>query len=275
MGPLESHADTSNDLMKHLKSTLGDLRHLFDRSVTVRYLAEPLASFDGPRDAADVRRFMEQRDFDVVGVRINGEVVGYAEAQQLHHGSLDHRLHEFHDHDLLDESTGIVVGLQRLTERPRVYVRSLGQVLGIITKGDLQKAPLRMWLFGLVSLLEMHLLRLIRGTHPDDSWTALLSASRVEKARAMLEDRRRRNEAIDLADCLQFADKRCIVAKTESIRSAIGFGSKNEAKKVLKDLEQLRDDLAHAQDIVTGRWPELAQLALTAESVLERCEAVG
>jgi hypothetical protein len=75
----------------------------------------------------------------------------------------------------------------------------MGHVSGIITKGDLQKAPLRMWLFGLLSLIEMQLLRLIRTTYPDDTWTQLLSYGRLGKAQQFLEDRQRRNEAIDLA----------------------------------------------------------------------------
>jgi hypothetical protein len=148
----------------------------------------------------------------------------------------------------------------------------MGHVSGIITKGDLQKAPLRMWLFGLLSLIEMQLLRLIRTTYPDDTWTQLLSYGRLGKAQQFLEDRQRRNEAIDLADCLQFADKRSIVAKSDSLRAALGFNSKSQADKQLQELEHLRNELAHAQDIVTGRWPDLVRLASSAEHLLERCE---
>jgi hypothetical protein len=62
--------------MKHLKSSLRDLRQVFDRSISVRYLAEPFVSFDAQRHAPEVRTFMEARDFDIVGVRQNGAVVG-------------------------------------------------------------------------------------------------------------------------------------------------------------------------------------------------------
>jgi len=55
--------------MKHLRSTSSDLRRLFDHSISVREIAEPLASFDADRDAASIRGFMEARNFDVVGVR--------------------------------------------------------------------------------------------------------------------------------------------------------------------------------------------------------------
>jgi len=261
--------------MKHLKSSLRDLRQLFDRGVTARYLAEPFISFDGPRLATDVKPIMDEKDFDVVGVRRDGVIAGFVAREDLLAGTLDEHVRTFDAADVFDEATSLIAVVQRLVESPRVWLRILGETSGIITKGDLQKAPVRMWLFGITSLLEMQLLRLIRAWYPDESWKALMSAGRVQKAEEMLQDRRRRNEAIDLADCLQFADKRTIVAKTESLRSALGFGSEREAEEELQLLQQLRDELAHAQDIVSGRWPELGRLAQVAEKILEQGEAAG
>ena len=60
--------------MKQLKSSLGDLRRLFTRTITLRDIAEPLVSFDHTQLAGEVRTFMEQREFDVVGVREHGVV---------------------------------------------------------------------------------------------------------------------------------------------------------------------------------------------------------
>ena len=81
--------------MKHLKSSLKDLHRLFDRSVTARHLAEPFVSFDGPRQATEVLTFMEEKDFDVVGVRWNGQLVGYVNRDELTGGTLDNHLRPF------------------------------------------------------------------------------------------------------------------------------------------------------------------------------------
>lgn len=218
---------------------------------------------------------MDKRDFDVVGVRQDGVIAGFVAREDLLAGTLDEHVKTFDTADVLDKATSLLAVLQRLVESPRVWLTILGEKQGIITKGDLQNAPVRMWLFGITSLLEMQLLRLILARYPDESWKTLMSADRVQKAEEMLQDRRRRNEAIDLADCLQFADKRMIVARTESLRSALGFGSERETEEELQRLQELRDELAHAQDIVSGRWPELARLAQVAEQILERCEAAG
>lgn len=74
--------------MKHLKSSLRDLRQVFDRSVSVRYIAAPFVSFDAQRQVPDVWSFMEAKDFDVVGVRQNGTVVGYVHRADLRESSV-------------------------------------------------------------------------------------------------------------------------------------------------------------------------------------------
>ena len=260
--------------MKHLKSSLHGLRELFDRSVTVRHIAEPIISFDAPSRAADIRAFMDAHDYDAVGVRQDGLIAGYVQRADLSGGTLADHQRAFDPALLLHEATPLSRALEALVASPRAFVVLMGQVGGIVTKGDLQKAPVRMWLFALLSLLEMQFLRVIRGMYPDDSWATLVPADRLDKARALLAERRLRNEATDMADCLQFSDKRAILAKTGRVRDALGFTSKRMADATLLELGRLRDELAHAQDIVAGRWPALATLAREAEVLLARCEEI-
>ena len=94
-----------------------------------------------------------------------------------------------------------------LAQAPRLFVRVLGAVGRIITRSDLQKPPVRMWLFGMITLVEMRMSRLIEQLSTDESWREFLSAGRLQKAEAMLEERRRRSQNLQLIDCLQFSDK--------------------------------------------------------------------
>jgi hypothetical protein len=214
-------------------------------------------------------------DYDVVGVRRNGLIGGYVNREDLGPGVLDDYFKPFEPSLILDESANILDALRLLRKPPsRVYVEIMGRVAGIVTKGDLQKAPVRMWLFGLISLIEMQFLRLIRDGWPDGSWTNLISPCRLDKARDMLAQRQSRNEAIDLADCLQFADKKTVVLKNQKLCKELGFESKNCGEDVLEKLRTLRDDLSHAGDILAGRWPELVDLAVAAEKILERAEGI-
>ena len=63
---------------------------------------------------------------------------------------------------------------------------------------DLQKPPVRMWLFGMITLIEMRISRLIEQMCPGDSWKQYVSQSRLQKADALLEERRRRNQSLEL-----------------------------------------------------------------------------
>lgn len=258
--------------MKHLKSCLGDLREIFDRALTVRHVAEPFLAFDGPRPALEIKAFMDERDFDVVGVRQDGIVVGYVECSKLMGKTLEDHMTPFESHLEVDETTSILGALRLLRDSPRIFVRVMGHVSGIVTKGDLHKAPVRMYLFGVLSLLEMQLLRLIRSAFPDDAWKSKLTRPRIKAATGLLDARRKRNEAIDLADCLQFCDKATIVAKSQELREELGLQSKRNAENRLKKLQHLRDDLAHAQDVVTSRWPGLVDLLESAEDILQGSE---
>jgi hypothetical protein len=261
--------------MKHLKSSLKDLRRVFDEAITVREIAEPLVSFDASHGCESVRRFMEQRGFDVVGAREHGTTVGFVRRNDLAGETIREHLARFDEGDALPENSSILDVIRSLETREAVFVNFLGHVGGIVTRGDLQKAPVRMWLFGLVSMVEMQMLRVLQEALDEDEWSCLLSGSRLDKAREMFRDRSRRNEETTLADCLQWGDKATIFLKKGRLRSVLGLASKREVNRVLDQIQDLRNDLAHSQDIVKGRWPELAKIALSAERLLENLEATS
>jgi len=258
--------------MKALRTSLQDLREVFEKSITVRDIAEPIISFDSSQQASDVRELLERRDFDVVGVRKAGNMIGFARKTDLVKGVLVDHVIEFDGRNQLPDRTSLLDVFKLIRECQQVFVVFKDQVVGIITRGDLQKAPVRMWLFGVISLLEMNFLRLIRLKYCGDSWRSLLKEKRIEDAQKILEDRKRKNEAIDLADCLQFCDKGDIILKTQELTAALGFSSNNSAEKLLGNLESLRNELAHSQDIITENWPEVVELAEAAEELLIKCE---
>jgi hypothetical protein len=229
---------------------------------TIRDVAEPLASFDAVSSAAEVREFMVARDFNVVGVRKDGQVVGYVERGSLGAGDCGQHLRPLEAASIpLDDSVPLLNLLTKLNGAPFVFVSVLGQVGGIVTLQDLQKAPVRMWLFGVVTMIEMRFSELIERHCPADKWRQYLSEGRLQKAEALLRERQRRNQRLDLFDCLQFSDKGQIIARNEDIRKLTVFASRNQTEDAVKRLEQLRNNLAHAQDILgDSDWNTIIQL---------------
>jgi hypothetical protein len=261
--------------MKHLKSSVGDLRRLFIRTIALRDIAEPLVSFDAAQPAIEVQKFMKARGFDVVGVREQGIVTGFATLPELTTGALGDYRRPFEPADALPDSEPLLGAFAALRDRRHVFITVLGHVGGIVTRGDLQKAPVRLWLFGLVTLLEMQLLRVVRERHPAETWVSCLSEERVAGARKVFAERQKRLEENDLSDCLQFGDKATILMKDKQLCALAGFPSKRALEIFFKEVGQLRNALAHANDIMHGRWPALPDLVAQMESFLERLEAMA
>jgi hypothetical protein len=262
--------------VKHLKSSSSDLRRLFERAITIREIAEPLVSFDTDRNAEAIRAYMEARNFDVVGLRNGGRLAGYVRRKGLKQGPVQGCLTRFREGEVLTESEPLSAAIQALQDRNELFITVLGQVGGIVTKGDLQKTPVRLWLFGLISLVEMQMLRLIRERFPDGAWTSLLTPARLGAAKRIFAERQRRNQEVDVSDfsdCLQFCDKTTIMLKDSELSAWAKLPGRAAGRRFFTHLESLRNDLAHSNDILKGRWPGLAELAVQCENLLTCLEA--
>jgi len=258
-------------IMPELKSDLvepddpvlpnSQVQRLFIRAFAAREISEPLRSFDGERPALEVLARMAELNLGVIGVRIDGQVRGYARIIDLGEGHLADAMRPFRAGQVMDGEGSLATAIQVLVRHDQVFVTVMGIVAGVITRSDIQKPIVRMWVFGVITMMEMNLAQRLRRFFPDESWTSHLSASRLEQARTIQAERERRGQLSDLVDCLQFSDKGEILIGGAMRIEEYGFNSKKHAKRVMKDLESLRNNLAHAQDIVTHDWPQIVMLA--------------
>jgi hypothetical protein len=68
------------------------MQRLFTEGFIVLDISEALISFDAERDAAEVKRFMSEKNLAIIGVRKDGVVAGYAKKDALTGGKCaDHR----------------------------------------------------------------------------------------------------------------------------------------------------------------------------------------
>jgi len=82
-----------------------------------------------------------------------------------------------------------------------------------------------------------------------------------------------RREEIDVADCLQICDKRDLILKKGG-SARLGFESKSKANGFFSDAEDLRNRLAHSQDLVLGTsWPAVIDLAIHLYAFLQSFES--
>ena len=71
---------------------------------------------------------------------------------------------------VLEEDAGLDTIMAALPASGHVFVEWLGEVAAVITNRDLQKAPLRMWLFGAITIFDTNLTWAIANVHPGGTW---------------------------------------------------------------------------------------------------------
>jgi hypothetical protein len=242
---------------------------LFIDAFTAEAVAEPLTSFDAERRALAVAEQFASRPRTVIGIRRDGRIAGYALLADLVQGTCGAHLRTFHPGQLLSASAPFADVIQVLTRHKQAFVEVFGQVGGIITRRDMQKPVVRMWLFGIITLTEMRLTQLVRERFPESTWSGLMTPSRLTKAQALKAERERLGQSLELIDCLQLGDKARIVISDPTLLDQFGFESRGAAKQVIKEFESLRNHLAHAQDIVSHHWAQIARMARRLEMQYE------
>ena len=186
---------------------------------------------------------MAEKNLAIIGVRKDGVVCGYARRDELTGGKCADHMRTFDDKQVLSATSSLQEVLGALAETRYCFVSVLGKVGGIVSRADIQKPPVRMWLFGMITIIEMFMVRTIEKLYPNGSWQQEVSKGRMKKAEEILRERQRRNQDATLIDCLQFSDKGYILIKDPGMRKDFGFESMRLAKRAVKDLESEADQV--------------------------------
>jgi len=265
------HAWSPESLSEQFTGMTGPkFRRMFSELFTARDVAESLYSFDLDSDCDTVRKVMQRNRQDVASIRINGTVQGYVRLVDLAGRECAEDLRHFTTDQVITGDATLSDVIHVLTRHDYCFISLLGEVAGVICRDDINKPMVRMWLFGLITMIEMRVVQLIQVKFPDDSWQSEVSEERLAKARSMQEERQRRNQHCRLIDCLQLSDKARIAIEHPELLEAFGFDSKRTAKRVIKSLESLRNNLSHAQDIVKHDWAQIARLSRRMEEYARR-----
>jgi hypothetical protein len=247
-------------------------------STGVRTLLEPVqcCALDAP--AAQMKELLDKRGFDLAGVMKDGAgpIIGFVVAAELVGQTIAEHMKSFDAEHLISDSTPIADLFQILRKRKQTFVLSGSQIKGIVTLADLSKPPVRIYLFGLLSLFEMHMRFWVSKIYGEDSWKEHLSDNRMTAANRLQAERLKRHEQIALIDCLQFCDKRDLLLAKEEFRTTLGIENEPDGEQLLKDAEDLRNKLAHSQqDLVeNSSWDDLIDLIQRLEELVHRSDDV-
>lgn len=156
---------------------------------------------------------------------------------------------------------------QSVARLSRTFSQRLSAV-DLAERRDLQKPPLRMWLFGTITVLDANLTWAIAELYPGDSWQSQITPGRFNKAAELHAERQRRGSECGLLDCLQMKDKADILVRDAASFAVLGLHSRREADRFTSDLEKLRNHLARAQELESEHLATAARLASSIHMIL-------
>jgi hypothetical protein len=246
------------------------MKKLFTEGFIAVDIAEPLMVFDNGKKVEDVTSIISANELEVVGINVDGLVAGFALCQGLASGCCGDHMLPFNEEQVVDDNTSIARVIDILSRSQHCFVSMLGGITAVITQRDMQKPPVRMWLFGMISIIEMYIVRVIETKYPSLSWCDKLSPKRLELAEDLHKDRKRWGQQIKLLECLHLSDKANIIIKDPEIMKDFGFDSKSIAKKNIREFQSLRNNLAHAHDIVTYNWDSIVKMAKRLDKIMTR-----
>lgn len=259
------------------RAPISGFRTLFEDNITVKAICEDLYCVEWLDSAQKICLALADKEFDVAGVRKSndGRVCGYIRRQDLTEGICGTHALKFDETILMSDSTPLIEALYLLSDQPYWFVLSDTNIKSIVTRADLQKPPIRILIFGIITLLEMNLTDLIRKLYGKTGWVRILSKSRRAAAAELLARRQRRQEEIDLLECTQFCDKRDLIKYSREACHVLAISSKTEVEKTMKLIEVIRDQVAHGQDLLSGSgstWGDIISALKSAEYFIKRCE---
>lgn len=215
----------------------------------------------------------KEQNFDLLPVVMDEQVVGV-----LYEGIAEPEA--LTDRWLVSRDTAIpdLLALFVESRQPGFFVLHRQELVGLVTPADLNKMPARVYVYNVIGELELALAYLVRAHFRDDpdQLLPMLSEEREDELRVQIDKLRDENADVDAVQFLYLSELIRIVAKTQPLRSALGYSSKSETKRELGGLNDLRDQTMHPVRTLLGRIPEdlvkLRKRISRTRELLERIE---
>jgi hypothetical protein len=247
--------------MKSRMNSVDRLRLLFEEQINVMPITENLILFDQHNYLEE----MEKRNFHSAVVNVNGKWMKYDVG--------DEKPTPLIEEDLMEANTPLLKAFRMLVEKRRYFIKDEeGIPAYIVTRTDLDKIPLRIGFFGVISIFETHLKDLIRKYLPD--WEESLSKNRIDQARSLYEWKKGRKEEIDMVQCLQFGDLGSVFSKKQRFKKFDPSLSRERFVQQMNAIGKLRDALAHSQSHLGFSWEEIDHMIIFVRSIIDREDPV-
>lgn len=175
--------------------------------------------------------------------------------------------------DLIGADATILDFIRRVRQKPLLVV-SGGRIQGLVAWSDLQKLPVRAAVFGLVTGFELTMYEVIKRFCPEgDGWCEQLTPDRLKEAKKVFDQRGENDSDVELLLCTEFCDKRTILKRVlpfdpQTKNSGAIPLSKRQFEAKVKQIEKLRNDVAHASSYAMN-WDAVESLKETVDALVK------
>lgn len=230
-------------------------------SLTASMMMTPrkeLCSFRLREKASNVLEEMEAHNFDVAAVTENGNVQWFVQRKALKAQNSSILLKEVAESIMvkyvISEQTKIEELLDLLTKQDFFFVIGKKEVTGLITYADLNRRPVKLLFYLLISELEARLIEMIKHRFPQitDSFKHLRPAQKME-IEGYLKGSRRGDSEISVEQYFSTSHVVTIVVEDSTLREQLGYSSKKQARKNLDPIVSLRNKIMHPRSLIKNR----------------------
>ncbi|MEI6513566.1 MAG: CBS domain-containing protein [bacterium] len=203
---------------------------------------------------------LNERGFDYAPVRDIDKVVGIFKTDNTPRSFVADVMQHLTPENTVDADAPLENLPMWLCQCPFQIVLSKKQVIGLVNAADLNKEPLRSFLFLHIASVERRLARLVRNEFPrDEDWLAILSVSRRKRILNIEKDMDFGDVEIDLLEHVYFSDLINIIngCSIGTIMAAeLGWALSTD-----KDgINDLRTRICHTTKLLLRSADELSQL---------------
>jgi len=263
-------------------------RDLYDCTATelATHSVEHVEHETPPSDAA---AWLNENGYDAAPVYAHNDPIGFIHTDDVttddDGDTLDDHLTTLTIDYMISGDTPFAAVLSALIDNPVYFLGGPNHVTGILTRADLNTAPVRIYLFDRITYLEEHLRELVLEKKPDWKNTPV-TRNELDDIKDRYEDAQAANVALEEIHYASFSALETIVTSVEACWEACGFSTKGGAGSRLHEVTDLRNDVAHANLLVentdsneflsSGRTTEnLSNTLETIDQVLSNLQEAG
>jgi len=250
-----------------------ELKQIFTDNISTKQIYESLDRVSLTANPHEVKAYLIEKDFDVLGVvDPKGITIGYIHKNNLGDGRIEEYLKKIDQSFLIANNTSFSKLLKVLSLNDFAFVLNNNDIDGIVTKADINKPLFRLYLFGIISLFEMHINFWINKYIKVEIYQ-ILDPGRYESALKIFELRKKKNDQLTILECIQLSDKRDLLLQAPGFLENFGF-SKKVFVKFMKTVETVRNETAHSQHSIIDSldWERFVKVIDDIEIFLDKAE---